>query len=270
MVRFLVLSVSLLIAITSNFMQSSIAQVAPGKQVSEPEVKKYELTDEVKDNAILAISRTTLTNETTKVGDPFSAAVVEDLVVGNNIIVPSGSVLTGQVTEVREPSRRPINKNGLIRISINQITTPDCQVITLEGNEVLGLAISQYAKTLRRRVVERIPTLAVTNGVSIPLNEETDLNGGVVYAISTGARMVTGFATGLVVPDPGRTRIVSAFRMAAFETPIGTAYQFLGKGYPVNINCGDSIVLNFDEPTIAKIQEQYTVAQTAQSTTAAK
>ncbi|EKE02288.1 MAG: hypothetical protein ACD_20C00402G0018 [uncultured bacterium] len=270
MVRFFVFLLLFLSVVHTNFANQSYAQVAPGKLSAQPELKKYELTEDVVNDKLLAISRTYLDTKTTNIGEPFSAKVVENLIVGENIVVPSGSILTGQVIEVRRPGIRPINKNGQIKVSINQLETPDGQIISLAGREINGLVISQYAKTLQRRVVERIPTLAVTNGTSIPLNEATDLNGGVVYAISTGARAVTGFMTGLIAPEPGRTRIASAFRMGAFETPIGTAYQFLTPGYDVQINSGDSIVFSFDEPTIAKIQEQYTVARASVPTVVAR
>lgn len=252
MTKHSILILALLLAFGFNNIQQANAQApnnaqAPTQQFVIPNT-----------NQVLALSRSSLDTATAKVGDVFQARVVESLTVGNNIIIPSGSTISGLVSKVRKPSRHYINKDGRIEISINQIQTPEGLIIPLTGRAVDGIVISPYYETLGRRVKERIPINVAASGTSIPIGEAIDdLNGGVTYAISVGAGMVGGFASGLMMPDVGRTRVQSALVRTYEATPIGTVHSLFSKGLPAEINTGEGIVLNFDRETVAKIQTQY-------------
>jgi len=201
---------------------------------------------------ILTLSRTNLNGLTAKVGDDFSAITEEDLVMVGKIILPSQSIICGKITQIKQPAR--FSKNGVIIVRANQIQTPQGQVIPVEDQNVSYSIIAPHAKTYKERALQRIPITMASTGTSIPLSQATDLNGGVVYAISTGAAVLAGAVTGALYPDYGRTMIQSSAARAFNATPFGIA-AFIGrKGQDAQINTGDPLILNLNKEALAKIQ----------------
>jgi hypothetical protein len=243
----LMVLVLLLILLNINFSKVCFAQNGITAQPLNQEVPR--------NIPILAVSRTNLNTFTTKPGDIFTAKIAENLQVCNKLLVPAGSTVCGMVTQVKKPKRYPL-RNGSITLYINQIETPQGQKISLAGNEVLGKIISPLEKTIKRKVIGTLPPRAAGYGTSIPLGKATDLNSGVVYAVSTGASVAAGAISGFAVPDIGRTRLRSSFERAIDSTPIGAVRGFVAKGQNVGIRCGDGIVLNFDRKTLNKLEFQ--------------
>jgi len=66
---------------------------------------------------------TTLTSKTSKTGDPFTGVVDKAVMVGNDEIVPVGSLVNGHVAFIK-PSGR-IKGRAEMRIVLDQVTTPD-------------------------------------------------------------------------------------------------------------------------------------------------
>lgn len=204
---------------------------------------------------VLALSRSNLDNYTTKVGDPFYSRTVEDIVLNSQTVVPTGSVISGTVTDVKLPKRFPV-REGKIFIALNQIQTPDGKVYDLQNQAIRGVVISPSSKNLHRRVIEAIPPRFAGYGTTIPLNRATDMNNGVIYAIGTGASAIAGAAVGFIAPGKYQTRLVSAANGFIDGTPIGPIRGFVAIGAPASIADGDGITLTLDRKTIEKLASQ--------------
>jgi len=78
-----------------------------------------------KNEKILALLRTNLDTKTTKKGDPISAVLMDDVIVGQKIVIPKNSVLAGQVLKVFKPMKA--SRDAAITFGIYQIQTPQGQ-----------------------------------------------------------------------------------------------------------------------------------------------
>jgi hypothetical protein len=65
---------------------------------------------------------TTLTSRATQEGDPWSGRIVEPVFSGGEEVLPSGSILEGRVTYVKEAGR--VKGRGEMRLLAETITTP--------------------------------------------------------------------------------------------------------------------------------------------------
>ena len=204
-----------------------------------------------KNQKILALLRTNLDTKTTKKGDPVSAVLMDDVIAGQKILIPKNSVLTGQVYKVFKPKR--LNMDAAIVFGINQIQTPQGQIINVTGKGTKFKIQSPYAKTIKNRIALRAPVSIASSGTSIPLDAATNLNGGVIYAISTGASIVSGFATGIFTPQLGQTRMDAAFSRAFSSSPIGGLKEISSNGKDINLKCGDGIMINFSKDLLSNL-----------------
>gem|GEM_PF-2617174 len=250
MIRKILLLIFVLTAfLLINFSEICFAQNAAnnGSTVTSKEIPKS--------LPVLALSRTNLDTNTSKSGDVFLAKLVEDIIVDNSVLVPKNSSVYGVVTGIKKAKRYPL-RNGNIDIAINQIETPQGQKISLERREILAKVISPLEKTIKIKVVGTLPPRAAGYGTSIPLGQGTELGSGSVYAISMGASIVAGAASGFIVPDIGRTRIRSSFERAVDSTPIGVVRGFVAKGQDVRLKVGDGIIISFDKKALQLISNQ--------------
>lgn len=261
MLKYLILIIILAFIINAN-TSLTIAQVNTQNNIQQQQMLIP------KSSKVLALSRTNLDTLNTKIGDNFCAKIVENLIIGKNVIIPCNSIVYGQVLKVKKPQR--LNRNGKIILSINQIQTPDGKLICLQGSEIKGVIVSAYEESLKKRIGKKIPPEAAGYSTSIPLGQATNLNGGIVYALSTGASMVGGAVTGIFTPDIGKSRLQSFFLGGLNASPIGTAYNTIRKGKDAGINTGDSLLLTLNKATIIKIQDQYAAQKCAASQTAAR
>jgi len=245
----LIIPVLLSILLNINSSEISVAQTVTNNITQE------NIQEIPKNIPILAISRTNLDTKTAKPGDIFTAKIVENMKIGDQLLVPVDSIVCGLVTEVKKPKRYPL-RNGVITLCINQIETPQGQKISLQGREVKGKIISPMEQTIKRRVIGTLPPRVASYGTTIPVGEATDFSGGVVYAIGTGASVVAGAISGFAVPDIGRSRLRSSVERAIDSTPIGAVRGFVAIGQEVGIKSGDGIMLSFDRKTIEKLQTQ--------------
>ena len=241
--------VSAILAFNSGFNEKCIALENSKNQVIIAQKPAIIVLENKK---ILTLSRTNLNGRTAKVGDDFSAITEEDLVMSGKIILPSQSIICGKITQIKQPAR--FSKNGVIIVRANQIQTPQGQVMPVEDQNIRYSIIAPHAKTYKERALERIPITTASTGTSIPLSQATDLNGGIVYAISTGAAVLAGAVTGALNPDYGRTRAESSAARAFNATPFGII-AFMGrKGQDAQINTGDPLILNLNKESLTKIQ----------------
>ncbi|MDX2085966.1 MAG: hypothetical protein SFZ03_11325 [Candidatus Melainabacteria bacterium] len=124
-------------------------------------------------------------------GDSVEGRLVDDFRYKNKII-PAGTKFSGhfQETEASKRYARP----GFVQIKMDQIQLPSGETLSVSNSEIEtrplrhpdGMTMGQFIK-------RGIPLTATGAATSIPLNLATGLNGGVVAAISYGAR--SAFAT---------------------------------------------------------------------------
>ena len=73
----------------------------------------------------------TLSTKSNFQNDPFQARVSEPLYVGNDAVIPVGSVIDGRIAWLVKPGR--IRGVGEMRLDIDQITFPDGRKLTLSA-----------------------------------------------------------------------------------------------------------------------------------------
>ena len=73
----------------------------------------------------------TLSTKSNFQNDPFQARVSEPLYVGNDTVIPVGSVIDGRIAWLVKPGR--IRGVGEMRLDIDQITLPDGRKLTLSA-----------------------------------------------------------------------------------------------------------------------------------------
>ncbi|MCS6885813.1 MAG: peptidoglycan-binding protein [Acidobacteriota bacterium] len=72
-----------------------------------------------------------ITSSDSRVGDPFTATVFEDVVINREVVIPQGARVQGRVTSVT-PAQRP-NKSGMIAVDFEKITFPSGGSLLVEG-----------------------------------------------------------------------------------------------------------------------------------------
>ena len=73
----------------------------------------------------------TLSTKSNFQNDPFQARVSEPLYVGNDTVIPVGSIIDGRIAWLVKPGR--IRGVGEMRLDIDQITLPDGRKLTLNA-----------------------------------------------------------------------------------------------------------------------------------------
>lgn len=87
---------------------------------------------EVPARTILKLSMDNLiTSSDSRVGDPFTATVFEDVRIGGDIVIPQGAKVLGRVTSV-SPAQRP-NKSGTIAVDFERLIFSADRSIAIEG-----------------------------------------------------------------------------------------------------------------------------------------
>lgn len=87
---------------------------------------------EVPARTVLKLSMDNLiTSSDSKVGDPFTATVFEDVRIGEDVVIPKGTKVLGRVTSVT-PAQRP-NKSGTIAVDFERLSFSANRSIAIEG-----------------------------------------------------------------------------------------------------------------------------------------
>ena len=89
-----------------NFYQGYVATVAAGTQFS-------------------ATLRNSINSETTQVGEQVQATISQPIYSGSELVIPAGSTVTGQVTNVISAKHFKFGANGRVELTFNQVQTPD-------------------------------------------------------------------------------------------------------------------------------------------------
>src|SRR5262249_55816525 len=72
-----------------------------------------------------------LTSRDAKVGDPFTATVIEDVRSYDQVVIPRGSKVKGRVASV-VPAQRP-SKSGTISVDFDELVLSDGRSFKIEG-----------------------------------------------------------------------------------------------------------------------------------------
>ena len=106
---------------------------------------------------------------------------------------------------------------------------------------------------MKQRFSQQVSIRVTGYGTFIPLSEATNLNGGIIYAISVGANIAAGAVTGFFTPNIGKTRLETSAKRSFEASPIGAVYGVITTGNEAALNQGDAIVLTIDNPTLKKL-----------------
>jgi hypothetical protein len=162
-----------------------------------------------------------ISSELNKVGDQVKLSVDTPLVSSDNrVIVPAGSQIIGQISQI-EPTGRT-GKNATLDINFNEIVTPDGQHYQIHGSVATDDGLL-HGGTTKGRVLKALGTTAVGAGLGAALGTAMGpLSGGHV-----GRGAVYGTAVGAGV---------GALAAAAM------------KGKDVSISSGDKLEIKLDQP----------------------
>lgn len=224
----------------------SCANISSAALPSLPKFDAQELFDYACQKVrVLALSRREFDNLSNKEGEQFSAKLVEDVLLDKKVIIPSGSVINGEISKIKLPKQYPC-RDGEIHLVINKIETKDKQIINVEKGKVTGIVLHPYAKTLVEKAVTKAPITATYQAISIPLSITTDISTPVTFGIATGAAATVGALSGYIKPDKDKTRTETAKFRAIGATPIGTVRYFVNKGKKAKLKKGDGLFISFD------------------------
>jgi peptidoglycan hydrolase-like protein with peptidoglycan-binding domain len=207
-----------IILLTAISGLSPIANLAPTYPVIAAVAQRALI---IPDGTVLALRmETALSSETSKVGDPFTATVTQDVTVNNRVAIAAGSKVEGHVTAV-EAARR-MSKSGTIAVDFDRLRLLDGSTYRIYG-ELTSLDPEQRKK----------------------IEEESRISGG-----STRNRSIVfiggGAGVGAVIgvlSGGGKGAAIGTGVGAA----IGTAAVLLSKGQEAEVRPGTEIGLQLVE-----------------------
>lgn len=223
-------------------------------RTDKPLVINYDISN-LEPIRVVAVAKTNLCAPTTNIGDCFCAEITSNIKSQQKLIVPSGSLFCGKVSKINVP-HRIFDRDGYIQVLIDSIETPQGQKICLEKTPIIYKIFSPYAKSFKRKSAEQALPRITGSSTSIALGTATNLNGGVVYAISSGVSTILGTISGFFTPDYCKTRLQTAAKRTAETSPIGVIIGISTKGYTAYIDCDKYIILNLNNNVLSAIQTQ--------------
>ncbi len=200
--------------------------------------------------------QTPLNLQETQVGEEFEAIASDDYVY-QGMQIPAGTRFQGEVIK-QKPSRR-FFRPGYFVLDVRQVTFPDGEVLTFEEDEYRNpmkkvMSEEEQQRTLKRTIIEQAPITAAGLGTSIPLRTATDLNGGVITAITYGARMATGAVIELFKKQSPADTVPGRFAYGAFRgTGIPAVYRFVTVADDPDLGVGTEIPLRMHPGKLGKI-----------------
>lgn len=168
-------------------------------------------------------------------GDTFRANLLDDIRIGNMVVLPAGTMLRGSVEYVL-PSRR-FSRGGEVGLNFDHAVTP------------FGKQIPLDAKVTRAKNLDPEGNFAAGGGYFTALGKNFDTSANVLtstteYCVEKGLSFWSGVPVAVTAP------------LGAFAGTIGGGSYFLGrsiydminKGDDVKVNPGDIVELTLVEP----------------------
>ena len=205
----------------------------------------------IKENLVLTRTMSDLKSETAQPCDKVSLKILDNIDCGNQAIIPCGSLLEGKV--VKKRNNLIFRSDAYIDILVTNIKMSSGCNICLENDPIKLRIVDHNYKTFVRRFLQRAPIMVAGPAVSIPLGTVDSLSGGVIFAITLGAQMASGFISGFIDPDIDDTRIEGAIIRAVEGTPVGTFLIAVESGAKINSPACCYITIRLDDKARRKI-----------------
>ena len=204
-----------------------------------------------KENLIFTRTLSDLRSETAKPCDKLALQTLDDINFCNKIIIPCGSIIEGKVVKVR--NNTIFRSDAYIDFVITNIKMNSGCNVCLDQDSIKLRIVDPHYKGFWRRTLQRAPVVIAGPSVSIPLAVATNLNGGIIFAITVGAQATAGFISGLIDPDIDKTRIDGAIVRGVEGTPLGTFLITVEKGFDIDSSACCYVAIRFDDKAKQKI-----------------
>ncbi|HSA06179.1 MAG TPA: hypothetical protein P5556_03270 [Candidatus Gastranaerophilales bacterium] len=238
----------------STFSFSMATSIKEDINKNNPTTKSF--SEIPKSQQILTVLKTSLNVEKSLPGDSFNAEIMDNIFINDNIIIiPSGSMLSGEIIKVNKSGF--IYKNSYIRISINKITDPSGKTTVLTPPFVTDI-YAPDAKKIKDTIISKLPSSIISSGSSLVLGQTSSLAKYAVWGISTGAGMLTGVISGILKPDENAAMTQTCAKRAFDATPAVTLSMLTQKGKNFTLESGQFINIYFDKKTIKLMMKEFT------------
>ncbi len=203
---------------------------------------------------VLAYTQNDLNSTSAKAGDKFSFITLEDVLLKEKVILPSGSYLNGNIHKVKKRGR--LSNHAKIDINITSIKLKNGKALDIDKNGWLVSFRNPNIKSTKKKIWEKAPIMAAGYATTIPLGAFTELGTGVIYLLGSAASVTAGGVSGAMYPSQGQTRYQSCLNRAYNSTAMGYAGTVFGKGKTVVLNSGVSVMINISERALVLLLEQ--------------
>lgn len=184
-------------------------------------------------------------------------------------LLPQGTLFKGFIQQA-QPSRR-FARPGYAVINLQEMLLPNGerhQLNLIHGMGVRSQKLNRSgAKSIGDFTKKALPMSAASLGTSIPLGVASGLHGGIIYAITTGARMAMGAASFPFINEPPGS---APLRQSAYGAWYGTAVpgtlDFLGRDKNMFFNTGEVLPIRLPEETVSGLFSLQTLVQTPSPT----
>ncbi len=168
-------------------------------------------------------------------GDTFRANLLEDVRIGNLVVLPTGTMIRGNVDYVL-PSRR-LSRGGELFLTFDHAVTP------------FGKHIPIVAKVTRAKNLDQGGKFSAGGGYFNALGKNFNKSAGILttttkYCVDKGLEVWQGIPVAITAP-------LGAFAGAIGGTGhflVRSVYDMLNKGEDIKVNPGDIIELTLVEP----------------------
>ncbi|MGH9804908.1 MAG: hypothetical protein ACRD4D_07025 [Candidatus Acidiferrales bacterium] len=169
----------------------------------------------------------TLSTKSSRAGDDFSGVVSRSVRIGNDIVIPQGSVVHGKVTKVERPGR--VKGRAELNLRFEAVELPD-------GTE---LPISASLTELDEREKEKVTEEGGVEGEGSKKRDAATIGAGAGIGAAIGA--ITGGGSG-------------ALKGGAIGAGAGTGVVLVTRGKDINIKRGTELAIQLDRALSVPVQ----------------
>lgn len=216
--------------IPNNEIKEDTNSTTQASSPMELSIKTERLTSGTK---LKIIMNTILNAKVNREGDPFSAIVKDDVIVNNEIIIPSGTLIRGRVEKVKKPGL--FHKSGSIYLNFDHIVTPLGKQLRFDAgleksDKVNNNGVLSGGKNLSETIIENAISSFDTTKTITKAGYDIGMTAGKVPVIVTAP---AGAAIGGIT---GTTIFATKTTIALFK-----------KGGNIIVNPGELFEVNFLE-----------------------
>jgi len=180
---------------------------------------------------------------TAQLGDLVLLKTQADFWVGQQLLLPKGSLFRGRVDNVQKPGY--FSKGGMLRLNVEHLVMPSGELASL----ALLVDAASAKMDAQRNAFYTDP--GIGNKISSSLNKGVERYQYYTQkGVEAGTQRGGGFNMLLTVP----TNMLAGVAVGAATTTAGTAKAIFGKGETVNLQPGDPLVLDFTQRTTLQAQ----------------